>query len=205
MPPPHHEDNTVTLLHKLSHKIVILLQLFLVIGFIIFEEIIWEGFAKPIYIFIHDLHILQKLQAKLQGVNRYVILVLFIVLLLGVEIAGITAGVMAVKGMVISAILLYALKIPIAAFTFWLFRVTESKLLSFGWFRYLYERIVALFAWVKTREIYQETIRISKELKVKIKLSLKHFRQRYLSGENTISKRFQRLYRFVKRLIRKKG
>ncbi len=180
-----------------------LVQLVLVVIFIVFEEIIWEGFAKPIYIFIHELHVLQKLQAKLQSVNRYLVLILFVTLLLGVEIAGLIAGVMAVKGMVVAAMLLYALKIPIAAFTFWLFRATEEKLLSFAWFRYLYEKIVAFFAWIKTREIYQSTVKMTKELKGTIKSFIKNFKQNYLTGDNTLSKRFKRLYRFVKRMIRR--
>jgi hypothetical protein len=180
-----------------------LVQLVLVVIFIVFEEIIWEGFAKPVYVFIHELHVLQRLQTKLQSVNRYLILILFMILLIGVEAAGLTAGVMAVKGMVVSAVLLYAVKIPIAAFTFWLFRATEKKLLSFKWFKYLYEKTVALFAWIKTREIYQSTVEMMKELKGNIKSFVKNFKQNYLSGENTVSKRFKRLYRFVKRMIRR--
>jgi len=180
-----------------------LVQLVLVVIFIVFEEIIWEGFAKPIYIFIHELHILQKLQTKLQSINRYVILVLFVLLLVGVELAGITAGIMAVKGMVISAMLLYALKIPIAAFTFWLFRATEEKLLSFAWFKYLYEKVLALFAWIKSREIYKRTIEGTKRLKLQIKTFVKTFKQNYLSGENRLSRRFMRLYYLVKQMIRR--
>lgn len=180
-----------------------LLQLVLVLVFILFEEIVWEGFAKPIYLFIHELRLLQRLQKKLQSVNRYVILILFVLLLVGVESAGIMAGVMVVKGMVLSAILLYALKIPIAAFTFWLFRATEKKLLSFGWFHYLYEKVLALFVWIKSREIYRRTAQATKRVKVQTKDTMRYFKQRYLSGENTLSKRFKRLYRFVKRVIRK--
>ena len=180
-----------------------LLQLLLVVVFIVFEEIVWEGFAKPIYLFIHELRLLQRLQDKLQSVNRYVVLILFVSLLVSVESAGVMAGVMAVKGMVLSAMLLYALKIPIAAFTFWLFRVTERQLLSFGWFDYLYGRVLALFAWVKSREIYRQTVQSTKRVKLQIKESMKQFKQRYLSGENTLSKRFKRLYRFVKRVIRR--
>jgi len=195
----------VSLLRKIINKAVMLVQLVLVVGFIVFEEIIWEGFAKPIYTFIHELHILQTLQTKLKSVNRYVILTLFVILLVGVEAAGVTAGIMAVKGMVFSAILLYALKLPIAAFTFWLFRVTEEKLLSFVWFKWSYEKVVLLFEWIKSKEIYQSTIRIMKKMKKDIKSFIRDFKQNYLSGENTIAKRFKRLYRFVKRIIRREN
>jgi len=178
-----------------------LVQLVLVVIFIVFEEVIWEGLAKPIYIFIHELHILQVMQKKLQGINRYVILVLFTVLLVGVELAGVTAGIMALNGMVVSAVLLYALKIPIAAFTFWLFSVTKGKLLSFTWFKWAYEKVIAFFAWIKEREIYQDTIKMMKSLKNSIKGFIKDFKQNYLSGDKTISKRFKRLYRIVKRIL----
>jgi len=182
-----------------------LLQLVLVVVFIVFEEIIWEGFAKPLYIFIHELHILQVLQAKLQSVNRYVVLILFVVLLAGVEIAGVTAGVMAVKGMLFSAILLYTLKLPIAAFTFWLFRVTEKKLLSFGWFKWSYGKVVGLFDWIKSRDIYHDTIIMAKELKGAVKEFVRTFRVRYFSGENRLSRRFARLYHYVKRLLKREN
>jgi len=179
-----------------------LLQLVLVVIFIVFEEIIWEGMAKPIYIFIHELHILQALQTKLQLVNRYVVLIFFVLLLVGVEVAGITAGVMAVKGMVWMAMGLYALKIPIAAFTFWLFRATEPKLLSFAWFKWVYAQVMALFSWIKSREIYQSTIKMVKTIKAEWREYLRAFKTKYFSGENSLSKRFRRLYRYVKRVIR---
>ncbi len=180
-----------------------LIQLILVVIFIVFEEIIWEGLAKPIYIFIHELHILQVMQKKLQGINRYVILVLFTVLLVGVELAGVTAGIMALNGMVVSAVLLYALKIPIAAFTFWLFSVTKGKLLSFAWFKWTYQKVIDFFSWIKEREIYQSTVMMMKNLKSNITYFIKQFKVNYLSGDKTISKRFKRLYHFVKRVLRR--
>jgi len=181
-----------------------LVQLMLVVTFIIFEEIVWEGFAKPIYIFIHELHVLQKLQSKLHSTNRYAILVLFVFLLVSVEFAGIIAGIMVVKGMVLSAILLYALKIPIAAFTFWLFRATEAKLLSFDWFKWSYGRVVGFFDWIKSRDIYKSTIKTAKEFRATLKEFARSFRSRYLSEENTLSKRLKRLYHTVKKIIRRK-
>lgn len=195
----------MSIIQKIFNKAIMLVQLILVVIFIVFEEIIWEGLAKPIYIFIHELHILQNLQTKLQSVNRYVILILFVILLVGVEAAGITAGIMAVKGMVVSAALLYALKIPIAAFTFWIFRATEKKLLSFAWFKWAYEKIITFFEWIKSTEIYQSTVKMTKELKSNIKAFIRNFKSKYLSGENTMSKRFRRLYHYIKRMMRKEA
>ncbi len=179
---------------KILKRFIFIIQWLLVVIFIVFEELIWEGIAKPIYDYIHELHLLQALQKKLQKANRYVLLVVFLILLVSVEGAGLAAGVMAVKGMVVTAALLYALKIPIAAFVFWLFHATESKLLSFGWFKWLYEMILSFFAWIKSREIYQDAMAMVSRTKE----SIKAFRSRYFSGDNTVSKRFRRLYRAVK-------
>lgn len=181
-------------LKRILNRLLFLIQMILVVLFIVFEEVIWETIAKPIYDYIHELHLLQILQKKLERVNRYLLLVLFLVLLVSVEGAGVVAGVMAVRGKVIAATLLYSAKIPIAAFTFWLFHATESKLLSFGWFKWAYEQILALFEWIKSREIYRETMEMMRQLKEKFRA----FKQQYFTGDNTIAKRFRRLYRVVK-------
>ena len=185
-------------LKKLLDRLILLLQLILVVIFIVFEEVIWEGIAQPIYHYIHQLQILQTLEAKLQKLNRYVLLVLFLILFVGVEGAGMLAGVMLVRGMVVAAVLLYGAKIPIAAFVFWMFHATEKKLLSFGWFRWAYEKILAFFDWIKEREIYQE----AREMFRGVKASFRVFKAKYFSGENTIAKRFERLYYVVKRAIK---
>jgi len=188
-------------LKKLVKRFVFVVQIILVTIFIVFEELIWEGIAKPIYAYLQELHLLQSLQKRLETVNRYVILVIFLILLVSVEGAGLAAGVMAVRGMVIPAALLYALKIPIATFVFWLFHATESKLLSFGWFRWGYEKVMAVFSWIKSREIYQETI----ELAHRTKKAFKRFKMRYYSGDNSVSRRFRRLYSVLKKAINRKG
>jgi hypothetical protein len=184
---------------NLPRRVLWILQWFLVVIFIVFEELIWEGIAKPVYSYIHQLHLLQSLQKKLEKVNRYVLLAVFLVLLVSVEGAGVAAGVMALKGMVLAAGILYALKIPIAAFVFWLFHATEPKLLSFGWFRWLYEKILAFFAWMKSLKIYQDAMAMLQNAKDGIKI----FKAKYFRGENTVSKRFRRLYKATKRAIGK--
>lgn len=187
------------MIRRLLHRLLFVVQLVAVVLFIVFEEIIWEGIAEPIYRYIHGLRILQRLQGWLNRLNRYLLLGLFLVLLVGVEGAGLTAGVLAVRGHVVSAALLYGMKIPIAAFTFWMFHATESRLLSFEWFRWAYEQIVALFAWIKTREIYQS----ARTMFAQIKQMLRALKARYFSGENTLTKRFRRLYRAIKRSIKR--
>jgi len=186
---------------RMKNRLISLLQLLLVLIFIIFEELIWEGIAKPIYQRIHALRILQKVEAKLRSVNPVVILLLFVILLAMVEAFGIYAGLLFVSGHFLLGLGLYLSKIPIAAFTFWLFRVTEDKLMRFGWFKWLYEKIMAAIDWLKSLAIYQETMAKLKALKVEIKALVRRFKERYFKEESPFVKRLKRHYKNLKEYL----
>jgi len=191
------------MLTVIKNKVISLLQLILVMIFIIFEELIWEGIAKPIYEAIHSLQILQKVEAKLQHINAYVILVIFVLLLATVETFGIYAGMLFVSGQVLLGLALYISKIPIAAFTFWLFRVTEDKLMQFGWFKWLYEKMMAGIAWLKSRKMYVETMERLKRVKQRLKQSAKAFKAKYFAKESPFMTRVKRLYKTMKETLKK--
>lgn len=183
----------------IKNRFILLLQLFFVMTYIIFEELIWEGIAKPIYETIHALKILQKVEAKLANVTPSVILVIFVLLLTIVEAFGVYAGILFVSGQVLLGLSLYLSKIPIAAFTFWLFRVTEDKLMQFGWFKWVYEWIMKSIDWLKSCEMYTKTI----ERLVKIKISIKDFKEKYFAGKSHFIEKIKRLYKTVKNSLRK--
>jgi len=187
----------------IKNKFISLLQLILVMLFIIFEELIWEGVAKPIYEAIHSLKILQKIEAKLQHINAYVILVIFVVLLATVEIFGIYAGMLFMSGQILLGLALYISKIPIAAFTFWLFRVSEDKLMQFGWFKWLYEKMMAGIAWLKSRKIYVETMERLKRIKQRLKKSAKAFKDKYFVKESPFMIKVKHLYKTMKETLKK--
>jgi len=187
----------------IKRKFITFLQLLLVFIFIIFEELIWEGVAKPIYEWVHSLHVLQKIEAWLQKVNATVILVIFVVMLASVEILGIYAGVLFVSGQAALGLMLYLTKIPIAAFTFWMFRVTEEKLMRFGWFAWLYGKMMAAIGWLKSLEIYQETMVRLRQMKERVKAWIKQLKATYFSKESKFVSRIKRLYRHIKSLVRR--
>ena len=188
----------------LRHKLITLLQLILVITYIIFEEVIWEGIAHPIYRYVHALEILQKLEKKLHTVNAYVILVLFVVMLASVEALGVYAGYLFVSGNVIIGLSIYLTKIPIAAFTFWMFRVTEEKLMQFGWFKWIYEKIMAFIDWLKSLKIYLSTMQKLKVTKEKIRQFFKVIKEKYFSKESAFATRIKRLYQSIKQILKRK-
>ena len=191
------------MLSTIKNKLISLLQLILVIIYILFEELIWEGIAKPIYDAIHSLQILQKVEDKLHHVNRYIILTIFIMLLAIVEIFGLYAGMLFVSGQILLGIGLYLSKIPIAAFTFWLFRVTEDKLMTFKWFKWLYTKMINAIAWLKSRKSYISTMERLKTLKESIKKSVKVFKERYFSKESPFMHKVKSLYETIKATLKK--
>jgi len=186
------------MLSVIKHRLISLLQLLLVITYIIFEELIWEGIAKPIYEAIHALKMLQKVEVKLQRTNPSVILVIFVVLLSIVEAFGIYAGMLFVSGQVLLGTSLYIAKIPIAAFTFWLFRVTEDKLMQFGWFKWMYDWIMKAIDWLKSREIHKRTMERLIQVKISIKVHIKAFKEKYFASKSPFIEKMKRLYKTVK-------
>ena len=132
-------------------------------------------------------------------VNPSVILFIFVVLLIIVEAVGIYAGMLFVSGQVLIGLALYISKIPIAAFTFWLFRVTEDKLMQFGWFKWLYDWIMKAIDWIKSSEMHQKTI----EYLVQIKMRIKALKEKYFANKSPFIEKIKRLYKTVKESLRK--
>ena len=185
-------------LQKIAQRLLLVLQFILVFLFILFEEIIWEGIAKPIYNTLESLHITQKLEQRLVKTNRYILLLLFTVILLGVEGAGIFAGILFVQGKILFGLLLYITKIPIAAFTFWLFKVSKEKLLSFGWFEWLYNKIMSGLEWLKNLDMYKSTVKMMLEFKDKMKKNWKAFKVRYFNKESSFTEELKSFYAYMK-------
>jgi len=191
------------MLSTIKNRLTSLLQLILVLIYIIFEELIWEGIAKPIYAFVHSLKILQKVEIKLHSVHASVILVIFVLLLGAVEALGIYAGILFVSGQALLGMTLYLFKIPIAAVTFWIFRITEDKLMQFRWFKWLYDWIMKGIDWLKSREIYMQTMERLAIVKASIKKRLKAMKEKYFSQESPFIIKIKHLYKTVKESLGK--
>jgi hypothetical protein len=188
----------VNFLQKIAQRLLLVFQFILVFIFILFEEIIWEGIAKPIYEKIQSLKILQKLKSKIADSNRYAVLIVFLVLLLTVEAAGLLAGLFFVQGYMLFGLTLYMAKIPIAAFVFWLFKVSKTKLLSFEWFSWSYEKVMSGLEWLKDLDIYKTTMHHISKFKAKIKKELKRIKAKYFSKESRFTDELKSFYRYIK-------
>jgi hypothetical protein len=152
----------------------------LVTVYIVLEELVWENIAEPIYRFIHSLAILQKPEEFIRGLDRHVLLVVFLVLFIQVELLGLFALQLLGTGKVVAGTLLYAGKIPVAAFTFWLFRISKEKLMTFGWFEQTYELILMIIEKIKHSAIHQRIAARIKQVKAWLKIRL--YRSRLYIG-----------------------
>ena len=184
--------------NKIFGRVLLIFQFILVFLFILFEEIIWEGIAKPIYNKIESLKITQKLETKIEHSNRYVILAVFSTLLFAVEAAGLLAGVFFVQGQMFLGLFLYIAKIPIAAFVFWLFKAGKEKLLSFNWFNWSYEKLMAGLDWLKERESYKRMMKYMLEVKTLIKEKWKLIKEKYFAEEGSFMKELKAFYVYMK-------
>jgi hypothetical protein len=121
-----------------------LFESILVIGYILFEELIWNVFAKPIFQYFKSLVVLDSLKQRFLGMNRHLLLTVFIVILAITEAMGFLSGFCFINGYIFTGIGVYACKIPIAAFTFWLFDLTKDKLMTFHWLKTAYDYIMGV-------------------------------------------------------------
>ena len=186
-------------MQRIIKRVLLLLQTILVLTFIIFEELIWERIAIPIYRYLQSLKLLARLERFIQErLNRYILLLLFVVIFIVVEAAGILAGVLIVGGYPLLGLGIYITKIPIAAFTFWLFKVSKEKLLSFGWFEISYRKLIKFIDWIKSLEAYRSTI----EVWHRVKRYISGIREKILSDdskESAFIKGLRRIYRVFKK------
>lgn len=120
------------------------LESILVIGYILFEELIWNVFAPPIYQYFKRFIVLESLKQTVLQMNRYLLLTVFIFILLVAEAMGLLAGYCFIEGYFIAGILVYGVKIPVAAFTFWLFDLTRIQLMTFSWMKIAYKWIMGM-------------------------------------------------------------
>ncbi len=135
-------------------KLINILLTILILIYLILEELIWDRIAEPVYRFLHGLKLLQRLESTVHGLNRYTILVIFLFLFALVEGLGLVAIGLFANGLPLIGMAVYAGKIPIAAITFWLFRIAKDKLMTFAWFKWCYDGLQNVLLKIKTSRIY---------------------------------------------------
>ena len=136
------------------NKIVNIFLTFLVFVYIIFEELIWDRLAKPIFSYISNLELFRDLEPKIMALNSYLILFIFLIPFIIVELLGIYAGILFISGNILLGLLVYVLKIPIAVVIFWFFNITKDVLLQFRWLNFIYKNLILIIEKIKHCRIY---------------------------------------------------
>ncbi len=178
---------------KILNMLKILLEVILVIGFIFFEELIWERAVLPIKKYLSSLGIFQKLQAWIEPQSLYATLAIFLFPLGVAEAMSLYSGVLIIKGSLIIGIVMYAIKVPVAGLTFWIFGFSRDKLLKIDWFKTLYELTIRLFDWIQSTSIYKKVKDTSAQVKDYIQ---------NLKGEGNFSNNISHVYQSLKKLFR---
>ena len=135
-------------------KILEIFLILLVFIYIIFEELIWDRLAKPIFSYISSLELFKDLEPKILALNSYLILFIFLIPFIIVELLGIYAGILFVSGKILLGVVLYISKIPIAVVIFWFFNIAKDRLLQFAWLNYIYKNLILIIEKIKHSKIY---------------------------------------------------
>ncbi|MDD5053527.1 MAG: hypothetical protein PHO27_12400 [Sulfuricurvum sp.] len=177
---------------KFSFKRILKIPLYAaVLLFILFEEIIWEQIAEPIASMMQSLHLFARFESLISGLNSKTILVFFLVLLVISEVLGVAAAALVVNGSPFLGGLVYISKLPLASFSFWLFKISKEKLLKISWFARVYERVMDWIDVIKSSEYYQNM----RTLSLKIKALLQQLIQK---EKNSFGEKIKRFYHYVK-------
>ncbi len=180
-------------MNKKNNLAVKTIEGILVAGFIIFEELIWNVLAKPIIDRLNRLAIFAKLRLFFLEMNRYLLMIIFVLIFALTEYLGILSGITVVSGHVSSGVTIYLLKAPLAAFTFWLFELTKPKLMTFAWLESTYNYLMRWKDLLTGTDVYQS-------LKTSISATRSRMKQAYRSftGDQSLLGSIKTHYTLVK-------
>jgi hypothetical protein len=153
---------------------------FLILLYIVLEDLIWKKFAKRITDYMLSLNIFIYAERIISNFHVNVILVGFLILLIISEILGIMAIALIGKGLVISGVILYVAKIPLVSLTFWLFKI-------------IYLFIIKILNIIKSSKYYINTMHFV----INVKEDLKYIFKKEDSNSKFLT-RIKNMHKLVK-------
>ncbi len=109
--------------------------------------------------------------------NRSYVLAVFILILVVSEVMGIVSGLLIINGDLFFGLSVYALKIPVAAFTFWLFDLTKAKLMTFSWLKTAYDYTMGLVDKLINSSVHQYLNARMLVIKERMKKLVQHYQK----------------------------
>lgn len=150
--------------------------------YLLLEEYVWQVFVEKILIKLKKLELYSKYISLIRLCNRYVILIVFMLMFGVSEYFGIISLIYFAQLKIIFGTFLYVIKLFFAALSFATLNETKEVLCSFKWFNYIYTKIVYFTTWVKNTQTYLNIKVFTQSLKEKIKLKLSKIRQYILEN-----------------------
>jgi len=160
---------------KLQHVVQSVIVFVLVFLYIVYEELIYETIGYKLVAWFKTLKFFDKLETLLKHQPPIVILILFLSTFLVAEVIGILSGIIFIVGgpFVLLALLLYAIKIPVAGFSIWLFKTEKEKLLTYRFIKKGYGWLVKFMEYIDSLEAYHIIKDKTNKLKTKLKENIK--------------------------------
>ena len=169
------------------------IKVFLVLSFIIFEEIVWNKIGKPAYESVKSLKIMYRFKEWVSQVeNRYTILIIFLTPFVLMEVFSIMAIKAFATGAIITGIGLYVFKIVLTAPVVIIFNSAKPELVSFPPIRFGYDSILKL----KRSVTFRSVKKYIKSLKVEVR----KFKKEYLDGDVSFLDELKKMYQDIKKL-----
>ena len=152
-------------------KLKIFGEVFLIILFLIFEEFIWKQIVIPAKQWLKKKKIFKKAEKLIKPLNKYIILGLFLVPFVIGEGLGAISGILLISGHIISAVMVYIIKIGVATLSFWIYAIGKDKLLDIYFFKTSLDKILYFYNKLKNSDIY---IKVKNEILVLKKMGHKN-------------------------------
>lgn len=145
------------------------LLILLILSYILFEELIWKTTVAPLIEYISAFHFYRRFLDYIQlQAGRTTVLILFIVPFLIGEGIGILSGILAANLYLISAVLVYACKIPLIVVALAILQNGKEKLLSFGWFALSYRWVIRQLDRLHSSTLYLQTVHLISRIRERI-------------------------------------
>ncbi|GEM_PF-6430220 len=122
--------------------------------------------------------------------GRFTVLFLFIFPFLIGEAIGILSGILAAKLYLVSALLLYACKIPLIVIALAILHSGKEKLLSFVWFELCYGWIIRQLDKLHNSTLYRQTVHRIRQIRERLTRRSGQTRVRILRYYELLQKRF---------------
>lgn len=167
----------------------------LIILYILFEELIWKNAVGPIIRYIAGFHLYRQFLDYVRfRAGRFSVLILFMLPFALGEAVGTGSALMAAQLHLLSAAILYTLKIPLIVISLGILQNGKEKLLSYQWFALCYGWTMKQIDRLHSSRLYRQIYIVSVQV-----------RNRFKNRSSRLKRRITRIYHQIRHSVEKKS